>query len=126
MQTAYLQMRDTFHNLTFLQRAFDRSITAYDKAIIALKLTLRHIHDIIESVKDEHWLINIGSIFERFFILGGPRGTRYKKLQKLDSIQSEGGPKDAILLEALNGRFQFEKRHRQLKKVLKCKFMWAH
>ena len=56
-------MRDTFHNPTFLQQAFDRSITAYDKAIIALKLTLRRIHDIIESVKDEHWLINIESIF---------------------------------------------------------------
>jgi hypothetical protein len=44
-----------------------------------------------------------------------------KNLQKLDSIQSEGGPKDPILLEALKRRFQFEKRHRYLKKVLKCK-----
>jgi hypothetical protein len=39
-----------------------------------------------------------------------------KRLQKLDSIQSEGGPRDPILLEALNGRFQFEKTHRYLKK----------
>ena len=35
----------------------------------------------------------LGPFFERFFILGGPRGTRQKKLQNLDSIQLEGGPK---------------------------------
>jgi hypothetical protein len=45
----------------------------------------------------------------------GPRGTRQKKLQNLDSIQSEAGPKDTILLEALKRRFQFEKTHRYLK-----------
>jgi hypothetical protein len=39
-----------------------------------------------------------------------------KKFQKLDSIQSEGGPKNPILLEALKRRFQFEKTHRYLKK----------
>ena len=42
----------------------------------------------------------------------GPRETRQKKLQNLDSIQLEAGPKDIILLEALKRRFQFEKRHR--------------
>ena len=63
----HLRMRDTFHNPRFLQQAFDRSITAYDKAIIALKYTLRRINDITESVKDEHWLINIESIFLNIF-----------------------------------------------------------
>jgi hypothetical protein len=29
----------------------------------------------------------LGPFFERFFILGGPRGTRQKKLQKMDSMQ---------------------------------------
>ena len=48
-----------------------------------------------------------------------------KKLQKLDSIQSEGGPRDPILLEGIKRRFQFEKMHRYIKKVFKCKFMWA-
>jgi len=50
------------------QQSFDRSITAYDKAIIALKLTLRRINDIIESVKDEHWLIN-GSLLQQRAII---------------------------------------------------------
>jgi hypothetical protein len=27
-----------------------------------------------------------------FFVLGGPRGTRHKKLQNLDSIQLQGEP----------------------------------
>jgi hypothetical protein len=37
-----------------------------------------------------------------------------KKLQKLDSIQSEGGPRDPILLEAIKRRFQFEKMYRYI------------
>jgi hypothetical protein len=28
----------------------------------------------------------LGPFFERFFIFGGPRGTRQKKLQNLDSV----------------------------------------
>jgi hypothetical protein len=44
--------------------------------------------------------------------LAGPEGLSKKKLQNLDPIQSEAGPKDTILLEALKRRFQFEKRHR--------------
>ena len=47
---------------------------------------------------------------------GGTRGSQQKNLQKLDSIQSEGGPKDPILLEAPKARFQFERTHRYLKK----------
>lgn len=47
---------------------------------------------------------------------GGTRGFQQKNLQKLDSIQSEGGPKDPILLEAPKARFQFERTHRYLKK----------
>jgi hypothetical protein len=57
---------------------------------------------------------------------GGTRGFQQKNLQKLDSIQSEGGPKDPILLEAPKQKSQFEKKYSYLKKVLKCKFMWAH
>jgi hypothetical protein len=34
----------------------------------------------------------LSPFFERFFILGGPRGTRQKKLHDLDPIQLEGGP----------------------------------
>ena len=30
---------------------------------------------------------------ERIFILGGPRGIRQKKLQNLDPVQPEDGPK---------------------------------
>jgi hypothetical protein len=33
----------------------------------------------------------LGPFFERFFILGGPRGFLQKKLQDLDSMQLEGG-----------------------------------
>ena len=36
--------------------------------------------------------LSLSLFFERFFILGGPRGTRQKKLQELDPIQL-GGPK---------------------------------
>jgi ParB family chromosome partitioning protein len=50
------------------QRSFDRSIIAYDKAIIALKLTLRRINDIIESVNDEHWIINDTLLQQRAII----------------------------------------------------------
>jgi len=45
---------------------------------------------------------NVWRSKQSFFIFGGPRGTRQKKLQNLDSIH----------LEALKRRFQFEKRHR--------------
>jgi hypothetical protein len=34
--------------------------------------------------------IKIETFFERFFILGGPRGTQQKNLQNLDSKQLEG------------------------------------
>jgi hypothetical protein len=38
--------------------------------------------------------MSIGSnFFERFFILGGLGGTRQKKLQNLDPIQTQGEPK---------------------------------
>jgi hypothetical protein len=33
----------------------------------------------------------LSPLFERFCILGGPRGFRCKKLQNLDSMQLEGG-----------------------------------
>jgi hypothetical protein len=35
----------------------------------------------------------LSPFFERFFIFSGPRGTRPKKLEKEDPVQSEGGPK---------------------------------
>jgi ParB family transcriptional regulator, chromosome partitioning protein len=50
------------------QRSFNRSITAYDKAIIALKLTLRRINDIIESIGEVHWLINDSLLRQRAII----------------------------------------------------------
>jgi hypothetical protein len=31
-------------------------------------------------------LIALGPLFERFFILGGPRGIQEKNLQKMDSM----------------------------------------
>jgi ParB family chromosome partitioning protein len=46
------------------QQSFNRSITAYDKAIIALKLTLRRLNDIIGSIEDVHWLVS-GSLLQQ-------------------------------------------------------------
>jgi ParB family transcriptional regulator, chromosome partitioning protein len=50
------------------QQTFNRSIRAYDKAIIALKLTLRRINDIIEGIEDVHWLINASLLQQRAII----------------------------------------------------------
>jgi hypothetical protein len=50
------------------QQSFNRSVIAYDKAIIALKLTLRRINNIIESVEDVHWLINSSLLQQRGII----------------------------------------------------------
>jgi ParB family chromosome partitioning protein len=50
------------------QQCYSSSITAYDKAIIALKLTIRRINDIIESVEDVHWLINASLLQQRAII----------------------------------------------------------
>jgi ParB family transcriptional regulator, chromosome partitioning protein len=50
------------------QQSFNSSITAYDKAIIALKLTLRRINDIIETVEDVHWLISDSLLQQRAII----------------------------------------------------------
>jgi hypothetical protein len=36
-------------------------------------------------------LLALGPFFERFFILGGPRGTRQKKLQNSDPMHMEAG-----------------------------------
>ena len=36
--------------------------------------------------------------FERFFILGGPRGFRQKNLEKIDSIQLKGGLIEIIII----------------------------
>jgi len=50
------------------QQSLNRSISAYDKAIIALKLTLRRINDIIESIQDVHWLISDSLLQQRGII----------------------------------------------------------
>jgi hypothetical protein len=41
---------------------------------------------VTSNLKKDLRLIRLCPLFERFFILGGPRGTRQKKLQNLDSI----------------------------------------
>lgn len=50
------------------QQCYSRSIIAYDKTIIALKLTLRRINDIIESMEDVHWSINCSLLQQRSII----------------------------------------------------------
>jgi hypothetical protein len=40
----------------------------------------------------------LSPLFEHFFILGGPRGFRQKKLQKIDSIQLKGGLIEIIII----------------------------
>jgi hypothetical protein len=52
-----------------------------------------HNYDMKSSSK---YLDALGPVFERFFILGGPRGTRQKKLQKVDSMNQRINPSDKV------------------------------
>jgi ParB family chromosome partitioning protein len=57
------------NNAIDFQQSFDRSIIAYDKAILALKLTLRRVNDIIESLEQEiPWVINDSLLQQRAII----------------------------------------------------------
>jgi ParB family transcriptional regulator, chromosome partitioning protein len=47
------------------QQSFNSSIAACDKAIIALKLALWRINNILESIEDIHWLINDSLLQQR-------------------------------------------------------------
>jgi ParB family chromosome partitioning protein len=67
------------------QQSFDRSITAYDKAIIALKLTLRRINNIIESVGDVHWLIN-GSLLQQRAIISSQIDSLLREKRKYSKL----------------------------------------
>jgi ParB family transcriptional regulator, chromosome partitioning protein len=67
------------------QQSFNRSITAYDKAIIALKLTLRRINDIIESIEDVHWLIS-GSLLQQRAIISSQIDSLLKEKRKYSKL----------------------------------------
>jgi ParB family chromosome partitioning protein len=67
------------------QQSFNRSITAYDKAIIALKLTLRRLNDIIESIEDVHWLIS-GSLLQQRAIISSQIDSLLKEKRKYSKL----------------------------------------
>jgi ParB family transcriptional regulator, chromosome partitioning protein len=67
------------------QQSFNRSITAYDKAIIALKLTLRRLNDIIESIEDVHWLIS-GSLLQQRAIISSQIDSLVKEKRKYSKL----------------------------------------
>jgi ParB family transcriptional regulator, chromosome partitioning protein len=67
------------------QQCYSRSIIAYDKAIIVLKLTLRRINDIIESVEDVHWLIN-GSLLQQRAIISSQIDSLLKEKRKYSKL----------------------------------------
>jgi ParB family chromosome partitioning protein len=66
-------------------QSFDRSIIAYDKAIIVLKLTLRRINNIIESVENVHWLIN-GSLIQQRVIISSQIDSLLKEKRKYSKL----------------------------------------
>jgi hypothetical protein len=45
--------------------------------------------------EEDSFLDSMGPFFERFFDLGGPRGTQHKKLQDLDSMVVQAGAEAA-------------------------------
>jgi ParB family transcriptional regulator, chromosome partitioning protein len=65
--------------------SFNRSIIAYDKAIIALKLALRRINDIIESIEDVHWLIS-GSLLQQRAIISSQIDSLLKEKRKYSKL----------------------------------------
>jgi ParB family transcriptional regulator, chromosome partitioning protein len=67
------------------QESFNKSIIAYDKAIIALKLTLRRINDIIESIEDAHWLIN-GSLLQQRTVISSQIDTLLREKRKYSKL----------------------------------------
>jgi ParB family transcriptional regulator, chromosome partitioning protein len=67
------------------QQSFNRSITAYDKAIIALKLALRRINNIIESIEDVHWLIS-GSLLQQRAIISSQIDSLLKEKRKYSKL----------------------------------------
>jgi ParB family transcriptional regulator, chromosome partitioning protein len=67
------------------QQCYSRSIKAYDKAIIALKLTLKRINDIIESVEDVHWLIS-GSLLQQRTIISSQIDSLLKEKRKYSKL----------------------------------------
>jgi ParB family chromosome partitioning protein len=67
------------------QQSFNRSIIAYDKAIIALKLTLRRLNDIIESIEDVHWLIS-GSLLQQRAIISSQIDSLLKEKRKYSKL----------------------------------------
>jgi ParB family chromosome partitioning protein len=73
------------------QQSFNRSITAYDKAIIALKLALRRINNIIESIEDVHWLI-IGSLLQQRAMISSQIDSLLKEKRKYSKLASMRRP----------------------------------
>jgi hypothetical protein len=60
-------------------------------AVLVIGATLKNGISIVLA------FLTLGPFFERFFILGGPRGTRQKKLQNLDPMQPKAGPRGGII-----------------------------
>jgi ParB family transcriptional regulator, chromosome partitioning protein len=56
------------NNTIDFQEAYRRSIIAYDKAVITLRLALRRINDIIESVEEVDWLLYSSLLQQRNII----------------------------------------------------------
>lgn len=69
------------NNAMDFQEAYRRAVTAYDKVIIALKLTLRRINDIIESIEEADWLIN-GSLLQQKSIISSQIDSLLKEKRK--------------------------------------------
>jgi ParB family transcriptional regulator, chromosome partitioning protein len=67
------------------QHSSIRSIMAYDKAIIALKLAIRRMNDIIESLEEVDWLIN-SSLLQQRAILSSQIDSLLKEKKKYSKL----------------------------------------
>lgn len=67
------------------QRSCTRSIIAYDKAVIALKLALRRINDIIESIEEVDWLI-YGSLMQQRATISSQIDSLLKEKKKYSKL----------------------------------------
>jgi len=74
-----------------VQQSFSKSIMAYNKTIIVLKLTLWRIDDIIESVGDMHWLIT-SSLLQQRAIISSQIDCLLKEKRKYSKLGSTRRP----------------------------------
>jgi ParB family transcriptional regulator, chromosome partitioning protein len=79
------------NNTMDFQEGYRRAVVAFDKAIIALKLTHRRINDIIESIEDGDWLIN-SSLLQQRVVISSQIDSLLREKRKYSKLASTRRP----------------------------------